>query len=106
MKYVLIILLMLVIFTISVTLGAHNNHLVTFNYLLAQSQYRMSTLITVLFGSGFIIGWAICGMFWLRTRVALMRAEHKIKRLGQCLYSVGEKTPSVPANTSGDASKE
>mgnify|MGYP000137181089 CR=1 FL=1 len=29
----------------------------------------------------FAIGWLICGLFWLRVRVSLARAERKIKRL-------------------------
>ncbi|PLP45281.1 DUF1049 domain-containing protein, partial [Klebsiella pneumoniae] len=35
----------------------------------------------VLFAAGFAIGWLICGLFWLRVRVSLARAERKIKRL-------------------------
>ncbi len=82
-KYVLIFLLVLVIFIISFTFGAHNDQVVTFNYLLAQGQYRVSTLLTVLFAIGFILGWVICGLFYLRVRLALLRAERKIKRLEQ-----------------------
>ena len=79
MKYLLIFLLVLAIFVISVTLGAQNDQQVTFNYLLAQGEYRISTLLAVLFAAGFAIGWLICGLFWLR--VSLARAERKIKRL-------------------------
>ncbi|HFZ7332422.1 TPA: LapA family protein [Salmonella enterica subsp. salamae serovar 21:z10:z6] len=81
MKYLLIFLLVLAIFVISVTLGAQNDQQVTFNYLLAQGEYRISTLLAVLFADGFAIGWLICGLFWLRVRVSLARAERKIKRL-------------------------
>ncbi|ECG1332626.1 LapA family protein [Salmonella enterica subsp. indica] len=81
MKYLLIFLLVLAIFVISVTLGAQNDQQVTFNYLLAQGEYRISTLLAVLFATGFAIGWLICGLFWLRVRVSLARAERKIKRL-------------------------
>ncbi|TKI08113.1 LapA family protein [Martelella alba] len=81
MKYVLIFLLVLVIFIISVTFGAHNDQIVTFNYLLAQGQYRVSTLLTWIFAMGFILGWVICGLFYLRLRLALMRAERRIKKL-------------------------
>ena len=77
MKYLLIFLLVLAIFVISVTLGAQNDQQVTFNYLLAQGEFRIS----VLFAAGFAIGWLICGLFWLRVRVSLARAERKIKRL-------------------------
>ncbi len=80
MKYLLIFLLVLAIFVISVTLGAQNDQQVTFNYLLAQGEYRISTLLAVLFAAGFAIGWLICGLFWLRVRVP-WRAERKIKRL-------------------------
>ena len=81
MKYLLIFLLVLAIFVISVTLGAQNDQQVTFNYLLAQGEYRISTLLAVLFAAGFAIGWLICGLFWLGVRVSLARAERKIKRL-------------------------
>ncbi|STM15575.1 inner membrane protein [Escherichia coli] len=52
MKYLLIFLLVLAIFVISVTLGAQNDQQVTFNYLLAQGEYRISTLLAVLFCCG------------------------------------------------------
>lgn len=81
MKYLLIFLLVLVIFVISVTLGAHNDQVVNFNYLVAQGDYRVSTLLATLFGAGFVLGWIICGLFYLRTCIALGRAERKIKRL-------------------------
>jgi putative membrane protein len=80
-KYLLIFLLVLAIFVISVTLGAQNDQQVTFNYLLAQGEYRVSSLLAVLFAAGFAIGWLVCGLFWLKVRVSLARAERKIKRL-------------------------
>lgn len=95
MKYLLIFLLVLAIFVISVTLGAQNDQQVTFNYLLAQGEYRISTLVTVLFAAGFIIGWLICGLFWLRDRVRLVQAGRKIKRLEQQLTSATLSTPAT-----------
>lgn len=100
-KYLLIFLLVLAIFVVSVTLGAQNDQQVTFNYLLAQGEYRISTLLAVLFAAGFAIGWLICGLFWLRVRVSLARAERKIKRLEQ---QIAPATPAssapAPATTS------
>ena len=92
-KYLLICLLVLAIFVVSVTLGAQNDQQVTFNYLLAQGEYRISTLLAVLFAAGFAIGWLICGLFWLRVRVSLARAERKIKRLEQKIAPVAD-TPA------------
>ncbi len=63
------------------TLGAQNDQQVTFNYLLAQGEYRISTLLAVLFAVGFAIGWLICGLFWAAGPRFPARAERKIKRL-------------------------
>ncbi len=106
MKYVLIFLLVLVIFIISVTFGAHNDQVVTFNYLLAQGEYRVSTLMTVLFAMGFILGWIICGLFYLRVRIALMRAERKIKRLEQQPAPAAQVDIVTPAPAVPVVSKE
>lgn len=100
MKYLLIFLVVLVIFIISVTLGAHNDQIITFNYLLAQGEFRISTLLAVLFGAGFILGWAICGLFWLRIRVSLAHAQRKVKRLQAQIEQGNAATSSanVPAS--------
>jgi putative membrane protein len=102
-KYLLIFLLVLAIFVVSVTLGAQNDQQVTFNYLLAQGVYRISTLLAVLFAAGFAIGWLICGLFWLRVRVSLARAERKIKRLEQQIAPAttapATAVPAAPATT-------
>ncbi|OON41202.1 hypothetical protein BTJ39_04335 [Izhakiella australiensis] len=83
MKFLLLFLLVLVIFIISITLGAHNDRVVTFNFLLAQGEFRISTLLASLFGVGFLLGWAICGLFWLRVRMQLANSQRKLKRLQQ-----------------------
>ncbi|MGG2141539.1 LapA family protein [Symbiopectobacterium sp. RP] len=93
MKYLLIFLLVLAIFIISITLGAHNEQVVTFNYLLAQGEYRVSTLLATLFAVGFVLGWVICGLFYLRLRITLGRAQRKIKRLEQQQSVTESETP-------------
>ncbi|MFH8134640.1 LapA family protein [Pantoea osteomyelitidis] len=100
MKYLLIFLVVLVIFIISVTLGAHNDQIITFNYLLAQGEFRISTLLAVLFGAGFVLGWAICGLFWLRVRVSLGNAQRKVKRLQQQIEqgNAAVTSANVPAS--------
>ncbi|MBM6604881.1 LapA family protein [Enterobacteriaceae bacterium RIT814] len=102
MKYLLIFLLVLAIFVISVTLGAQNDQQVTFNYLLAQGEYRISSLLAVLFAAGFAIGWLICGLFWLKVRVSLARAERKIKRLESQIAP----TADVPVTSGVPVAKE
>lgn len=83
LKYLLILFIVLAIFILSVTLGAHNDQIVVFNYLLARDEYRLSTLLAVLFGAGLILGWIICGLFYVRIRLRLAHAHRKIRRLEQ-----------------------
>lgn len=98
MKYLLIFLLVLAIFIISITLGAHNEQVVTFKYLLAKGEYRVSTLLATLFAVGFVLGWVICGLFYLRLRITLGRAQRKIKRLEQQQsVTESETPPSAPS---------
>ncbi|WP_302796089.1 LapA family protein [Hafnia paralvei] len=92
MKYLLIFLIILAVFVLSVTLGAHNDQTVAFNYLIAQGEYRLSTLLATLFAGGFILGWIICGLFYIRVRLGLVRAERKIRRLEQ------QAAPTEPDN--------
>lgn len=95
MKYLLIFLVVLVVLVISITLGAHNDQVVTFNYLLAQGDYRVSSLLAVLFATGFVLGWVICGLFYLRVRLSLGRAQRKIKRLEQQIEPEPVVVPTV-----------
>ncbi|WP_145537546.1 LapA family protein [Yersinia kristensenii] len=97
MKYLLIFLLVLVVFVISITLGANNDQVVTFNYLLAQGEYRVSTLLAALFAAGLVLGWIICGLFYLRVRILLGRAERKIKRLESQQELPIESNAAAPA---------
>lgn len=95
MKYLLIFLLVLTLFVISITLGAQNDQIVNFNFLVVQGEYRVSTLLAILFGTGFILGWLICSLFWLRVRLSLVSAQRKVKRLEQQVVSLSD-TANVP----------
>lgn len=81
MKYFLILLLAIVIFIISITLGSSNNQVITFNYLIAQGDFSVSSLLASLFGAGFVLGWLIAGLFYLKAIVSLKNARRKIRRL-------------------------
>lgn len=84
-KYLILFIVVLFIFIVSFTLGAKNEQVVTFNFLVAEGTFRLSTLLASLFGIGFLLGWLICGLFWLRARVALAHAKNKVIKLEQQL---------------------
>ncbi|MGL4861115.1 MAG: LapA family protein [Enterobacteriaceae bacterium] len=81
MKYVLLFLLALFIFIIAVTLGVQNSQIVSFNYLVSQGEYRLSSLLAVLFALGVVIGWLISGIFYLRLRWRLRGQQKKLRQL-------------------------
>jgi len=81
MKFVILFLVLIVIFAISITLGANNNQSVVFNYLFAQTEFKLSTLLAVLFGSGFVLGWLLTGFFFLRVKLKLSATQRKLKKV-------------------------
>lgn len=62
-KYILGILIVIAVIIVAVTIGANNDQLITFNYIFAQSELRLSTLVAILFGLGLILGWLVTGIF-------------------------------------------
>ncbi|MEY0231155.1 LapA family protein [Providencia manganoxydans] len=105
MKYFLILLLAVVIFIISITLGSSNNQVITFNYLIAQGDFSVSSLLASLFGVGFLLGWLVAGLFYLRAMVSLKNARRKIRRLESQL-STGDKTFAESTEIVAQNSKE
>lgn len=83
MKYLFIFLIVFMVFVLALTLGTHNDQIVSFNYLLARSEFRISTLLAILFAAGFLTGWGVCGLFWLRLRIALANTRRKLNRYQQ-----------------------
>ena len=88
MKYTLTLLLVLAVFLTSATLGTLNNNQVHLNYIFSQGEYKISSLLEVFLCTGFFLGWLICGIFWLRTGLALRSSNKKIQSLKHQLESL------------------
>ncbi|OAN18300.1 hypothetical protein A3K86_05235 [Photobacterium jeanii] len=73
-------LLLIVCFLITLALGAQNQELVNFNYLVAQGEFQLSTLLGIAFGGGFAIGWLICGLLYLKARVSKNLLTKKVAK--------------------------
>ena len=68
-KYILGLIIVLAIVLVAVTIGANNDQVITFNYIVAESQFQLSTLVAILFGFGLILGWLITGFFLLKIKI-------------------------------------
>ncbi|KLV11391.1 MULTISPECIES: LapA family protein [Photobacterium] len=77
---ILTVLVLVACFLLTLALGAQNQQLVNFDYLLAQGEFQLSTLLGIAFGAGFIIGWMICGLLYLKARFTKNRLGKKVAK--------------------------
>ncbi|MCX8650638.1 DUF1049 domain-containing protein [Gilliamella sp. B2776] len=81
MKFVLSIVLITIIFTISIALGSFNGEVVSFNYLFAKTELRLSVLLAIFFGSGFIVGTILTGIFVIISKLQHSSTKRKLNKL-------------------------
>ncbi|MCW8333878.1 LapA family protein [Vibrio paucivorans] len=75
------IVLVLALFLIALALGSQNQAVVTFNYLLAQGDFHLSTLLGSVFVVGFAVAWAIFGSLHLKSRLEVRKLNKQLKKL-------------------------
>ncbi|OOR97979.1 hypothetical protein B0185_02120 [Haemophilus parahaemolyticus] len=83
MKYILGFVIAVAVILVGITIGANNDQLITFNYVIAQSELRLSTLVAILFGFGLILGWLITGIFYLKIKLQNIALNRRVKRQSQ-----------------------
>ncbi|ODP98705.1 MULTISPECIES: LapA family protein [Salinivibrio] len=74
------ILFLVLCFLITLALGAQNQDVVNFNYLIAQGEFRLSVILGIVFVMGFGIGWLICGALYLKARVTARRLRKQVDK--------------------------
>ena len=82
-KYILGFVIAVAVILVGFTIGANNDQLITFNYVIAQSELRLSTLVAILFGFGLILGWLITGIFYLKIKLQNIALNRRVKRQSQ-----------------------
>ncbi|AEY02092.1 hypothetical protein GU3_11685 [Oceanimonas sp. GK1] len=80
MKIVFGLIILAILFAVGLTLGSQNDQLVHVNYLLAQGDYRLSSLLAVVFVAGFLIGWLVFGLVMLRLKMTNKGLNKKVER--------------------------
>ncbi|MCI7718267.1 LapA family protein [[Pasteurella] aerogenes] len=79
-RYILGFIVLLAVVLVAITIGANNDQVISFNYIVAQSEFQLSTLVAILFGLGLILGWLITGLFYLKLKVKNLSLTRQIKR--------------------------
>ncbi|WP_165310771.1 LapA family protein [Vibrio ziniensis] len=75
------IVVVLALFLIALALGSQNQAVVTFNYLLAQGEFNLSTLLGSVFVSGFVIAWIIFGSLHLKSQLKVRKLNKQLKKI-------------------------
>jgi len=79
MKRFLTLVLIILLFVIAIVIGLKNQQLVNINYLVAQSEIRLSTLLAINFMLGFIVSGFFGTIFYLR----LTMKNRRMKKLNK-----------------------
>ncbi len=72
------IIIATVLFLIALALGAENQQVVTFNYLIAQDTFHLSTLLGVVFAFSFGLAWLIFGSLYFKSKLTIHRLRKKL----------------------------
>lgn len=94
MKRFLTLVLIILLFAVAIILGLKNQQLVNINYLLAQSEMRLSTLLAINFMFGFIVSACFGTLFYLRLTLKnrqLRKLNKKQRKELNLLRSTPEK---------------
>lgn len=75
------IVLVLALFLIALALGSQNQAVVTFNYLIAQGDFHLSTLLGVVFVVGFSLAWLVFGGLHLKSQLQVRKLKKKLNKL-------------------------
>ncbi|MDD1781771.1 lipopolysaccharide assembly protein LapA domain-containing protein [Enterovibrio sp. ZSDZ35] len=77
------IVLLVVSFLVALALGTQNQEVVNFNYLLAQGEFKLSLLLGIVFGTGFALGWLICGLLYLKAKMSASMLRKQVNKQRQ-----------------------
>lgn len=100
---ILKIALVLVLFLVALALGAQNQEVVTFNYLVAEGEFHLSTLIGVLFVLGFVIASLIFGSMYFKSQLQVRKLNRKLKKLTP--QTASKSTTQITPPTTSDTVK-
>lgn len=84
-KFIFVFIILLAVILVAVTVGANNDQVISFNYIVAQSELQLSTLVAILFGLGLILGWLISAFFYLKLKLKNISLNRQIKRQGKLI---------------------
>lgn len=83
MKGLFTFLVLIIVLVIAIIIGSRNQELVTINYLIAQSELRVSTLMAIILSFGIVIGMLTMFGSWLKLSWKVKSLKNQVKRLSK-----------------------
>ncbi|KGQ33659.1 LapA family protein [Gallibacterium anatis] len=80
LKYILTLVIVIALIIVGITVGANNDQVISVNYIVAKSDIQLSSLVALLFGFGFLLGWLITGIFYIKLKVKNMALTRQTKK--------------------------
>ena len=80
MKRILALIPLVLVFILTLAVGSQNGQLVQFNYLIAQGEFSLSMLLGFFFGGGFLLGWLVFGLLFLRLKMQTRTLNRTMRR--------------------------
>ena len=74
------IVAVIALFLIALALGSQNQTIVNFNYLLAQGGFHLSSLLGIVFISGFALAWLVFGNMHMRSQLKIHRLKKQLNK--------------------------
>ncbi|MBD1576730.1 DUF1049 domain-containing protein [Vibrio sp. S11_S32] len=74
------IIIAIALFLIALALGAQNQEMVKFNYLIAQNEFHLSTLLGGVFIVAFGLAWLIFGSLYLKSKLTIARLRKQLAK--------------------------
>ena len=77
MKAFLSVVLLLAVLLIAILLGAQNDQIISVNYLIAQTELRLSVLMAIMLVIGIGLSWIIFSLVWAKMKWRIRQLERK-----------------------------
>lgn len=86
------LIIVIALFLIALALGAENQSVISFNYLVAQGEFHLSTLLGIVFFIGFVFSGLLFGSLLLNAQLRIKRLNKKLKVQNKANTKLLEKT--------------
>lgn len=90
-KYLFALVLLVILSFVGIMLGASNDQMVTFNYIIAQNELPLSLLVGIIFGLGLSLGWILSFFFYLKLKFKNGLLNRQLKHQSKQLQSLNTK---------------